>query len=48
MSIGNKIAEIRKSKNITQQQLAEKIYVTQKTISSWEVGRTLPSVEDYL
>lgn len=48
MSIGNKIAEIRKSKNITQQQLAEKIYVTQKTISSWEVGRTLPSVEDLI
>ena len=48
MTIGEKIVSLRKEKGLTQDQLAEKLFVTQKTISSWEVGRTLPSIEDII
>ena len=40
--IGKFIAELRKEKNITQEQLAEKLGVTSKSISRWENGRTMP------
>lgn len=40
--IGKFIARQRKSKNMTQEQLAEKIKVTDKTISRWENGKTMP------
>ena len=40
--IGKFIAELRKEKNITQEQLAEKLGVTSKSISRWENGNTMP------
>ena len=40
--IGKFIAELRKEKNMTQQELAEKLGVSSKSISRWENGRTLP------
>ena len=40
--IGKFIAECRKEKNMTQEQLAEKMGVTDKSISRWENGKTLP------
>ena len=48
MNIGKRIAEIRKENNLSQEELANKIYVSPKTISSWEVGRTLPSVDNLM
>ena len=36
--IGKFIAELRKEKNMTQQELAEKIGVTDRAISNWENG----------
>ncbi len=45
MNIGNRIAELRKSKKWTQNDLANKIFVTDKTISSWESNRTEPSLD---
>jgi len=45
MNIGERILTLRKSKNLTQQDLAQKIFVTDKTISSWESNRTEPSLE---
>ena len=36
--IGKKIYEERKKKQMTQEQLAEKIYVTRQAISKWECG----------
>lgn len=44
IKIGKFIAELRKSKNMTQQQLAEKIGVSFKTVSKWETGRGLPEL----
>ncbi len=40
--IGKFIAQKRKEKNLTQEQLAEKIGVSNKTISKWETGKCMP------
>ena len=45
MNHGERISKLRQSKNITQKELASKLYVTDKTISSWESNRTEPSLE---
>lgn len=45
MNLGNRITEFRKKKKLTQQGLSEKLFVTDKTISSWESNRTEPSLE---
>lgn len=40
--LSNKIKHFRKAKHYTQAQLAEKMFVSRKTISSWETGRSFP------
>lgn len=40
--IGKFIKEMRKKQNLTQEQLAEKLEVTSKSISRWENGKTMP------
>ncbi len=42
VKIGKFIAERRKSENLTQMQLAEKLGITDRAISKWETGRTMP------
>lgn len=42
--IGKFISELRKEKNMTQEQLAEKMGVTGKSISRWENGKTMPDI----
>ncbi len=42
IKIGKFIAESRKSQNLTQMQLAEKLNITDRAISKWETGRALP------
>ncbi len=42
INIGEKIKEYRTKNNLTQAELADKLYVSDKTISSWESGRTEP------
>ncbi len=44
-SIGERIKELRKNHNFTQNELGTKICVSEKVISKWENGETLPSVE---
>ena len=44
VKIGKFISEIRKRKNITQKEIAEKLGVTDKTVSRWENGHYLPDV----
>ena len=41
-AIGNYIAKKRREKNLTQEQLAEKLGVSNKTISKWENGKCMP------
>ena len=40
--IGRFIAELRKEKNMTQQELADKLNITDRAISHWENGRSMP------
>lgn len=44
IKIGKFIAELRKGKNMTQEQLGEKLGVSFKTISKWENGRGMPEL----
>ena len=43
--IGKFIAALRKEKGLTQEQLGEKLGVTNKTVSRWENGNYMPDVE---
>lgn len=45
MDIGNKILELRKKNNFSQEQLAEKMKVARQTISKWELGETSPDIK---
>jgi len=45
MTIGEKLAELRKQKNLTQENVAEILNVTRQTISNWELGQTVPDLE---
>lgn len=45
MNLGSRIANLRKKKKWTQQDLANRLFVTDKTISSWEANRTEPNLE---
>lgn len=40
--IGRFIAECRKNAELTQAQLAERLHVTDKAVSKWETGRSMP------
>lgn len=44
MNLGKKILELRKEKGITQNELAEKLYVSYQAISQWENGNTNPDI----
>ncbi len=41
---GSIIKELRENKKLTQQQLADKLYVSDKTISKWETGKGYPDI----
>ncbi len=41
---GNTIKELRERKRMTQKELAEKLCVSDKTVSKWETGRGLPDI----
>ena len=42
IKIGKFISKCRKEKNLTQMQLAEKLGITDRAISKWETGKSLP------
>ncbi len=42
--IGEFIAELRKKKKITQEQLGKQVGVTGKAVSRWETGKSLPDI----
>lgn len=42
MLTGQKIAELRIGANLTQEQLAEKLYITRELVSKWETGKRNP------
>ena len=42
IEIGKFIAKCRKEKNLTQAQLAEKLNITDRAVSKWETGKSMP------
>ncbi len=44
--VGKHIREYRVKKNLTQKQLAEMLYVSDRTISRWELGKGLPDIDE--
>ena len=45
MEFNEKLQELRKQKGLTQEELAEKLYVSRAAISKWESGRGYPSID---
>lgn len=45
MEINEKLQQLRKQKGITQEELAERLFVSRTAISKWESGRGLPSID---
>lgn len=48
VQIGKFIAELRKEQKLTQEQLGERVGVTNKTVSRWETGTYLPPADALL
>lgn len=44
MEIGNKIKKYRENINLSQEELADKIYVSRQTISNWENNKSYPDI----
>lgn len=45
MELHEKLQELRKQKGLTQEELAERLYVSRTAISKWESGRGVPNIE---
>ena len=45
MELSEKIQKLRKEHNMTQEQFAEKLFVSRTAVSKWETGRGMPSME---
>ncbi len=45
MNIGNQLYELRKKKNLSQEEVAEKLNVTRQTISKWETDQSMPDLD---
>lgn len=45
-TIGKKLKQLRKSKHMTQEDVAAKVAITRSTISNYEIGRRTPHLKD--
>lgn len=45
VKIGNYVRELRKSRELTQEQMAEKFNVSRRTVSRWETGMNMPDLD---
>lgn len=45
-AIGKKLKQLRKSKHMTQEDVAAKVAITRSTISNYEIGRRTPHLKD--
>lgn len=45
MELSEKIAMLRKARGLTQEQLAEKLFVSRTAVSKWETGRGMPGMD---
>ncbi|WP_347354213.1 helix-turn-helix domain-containing protein [Acetoanaerobium noterae] len=45
MELGEKLQQLRKQNNWTQEQLAEQLYISRTAVSKWESGKGYPSID---
>lgn len=45
MDLGKKLYELRKSKNLSQEDVADKLNVTRQTVSKWETNQSTPDFD---
>ena len=45
VQVGLKISALRKKNKMSQEELAEKLFVTRQALSKWELGQGLPSID---
>ena len=45
MDLGERLLELRKLKNLTQDDVAEKLNVTRQTVSKWETNQSTPDFD---
>lgn len=48
MNISEKIKEIRKKQNLTQEQFSEKIFVSRNAVAKWESNRGYPDIQNLI
>ena len=48
MTVGESILSLRKSKEMSQEELAEKLCVSRQTVSLWETDQTVPTIDNLL
>ena len=48
MELGKRLKEYRNRLGITQDDLAEKLYVSRQTVSAWENDKTYPDIHSLL
>ena len=48
MEVGTQIKKYRIGMNLSQEELADKVYVSRQTVSNWETGKNYPDIHSLL
>ena len=45
VKVGNRIQTLRRNSNLSQESLAEQLFITRQALSKWENGTSIPSID---